>query len=257
MPRQLYAVEPFIERIYPRFYDLSYPYSVARNRYRHWIGRLLENGESSRVLDCGCGNGYHSVTAELAARSRIELIGTDIDFEALLGNRLIQRRAVADAGVMPFESSSFDLIVCESVLEHLLVPDQFLREAFRILRPGGKLLLLTSGRLHPFMIINRWLSRARVGAARLLFLLLRRPLSTTFPAYYRCNTKRALSVAATAAGFHVSSLHVASGTFGYLRFSKWLIILGALFDRMTDNRLLEFSKISLLAILERTVKHES
>jgi len=248
---KLIPVEPLVEKLYPHFYDLNYPYAVARSRYRRWIRDILESGKATRVLDCGCGDGYHAVTAELVQQNQIQLVGVDVAFAALSGNRLMKRKAVADAEALPFEKSSFDLVVCESVLEHLLAPELFLQEAFRVLQPSGRLMILTSGRWHPFMIINRWLSAAKLGAAKMLFHLLRRPLTSTFPAFYRCNSKKTLTKQATAAGLRIESLHVASGTFGYLRFSKWLIILGVLFDRMTDNRLLDFSKISLLAILQK------
>ncbi len=248
---KLLLVEPLVERLYPRFYDLSYPYAVARSRYRNWIRDLIECADATRVLDCGCGDGYHSITAELVQQNKIQLIGIDVAYSALSANRFVKRKAVADAEALPFKNSSFDLVVCESVLEHLLAPEVFLQETFRVLQPGGRLMILTSGRWHPFMIINRWLNAATLGAAKILFYLLRRPPTSTFPAFYRCNSKRVLTEQATAIGFRIESLHVASGTFGYLRFSKWLIILGALFDRMTDNRLLDFSKISLLAILQK------
>jgi SAM-dependent methyltransferase len=247
MSRKLHAVEPLVEKFYPRFYDLNYRYAVARSRYRRWIRELLDQGGVRRVLDCGCG--YHSVTAELIDQSKMQLIGIDVAFPALSANRAISTRAVADAMALPFENASFDVVVCESVLEHLLKPERFLQEALRVLRPRGKLMILTSGRWHPFMLINRLLS-GRL-AAGFLWRLLRRPLSSTFPAFYRCNSKRRLAQAAARAGFRVACLEVASGTFGYLRFSKWLIMLGIIFDRLTDNRLLDDSKIGLLAVLEK------
>lgn len=251
MPKTLHAVEPLVEKFYPRFYDLNYPYAVARSRYRRWIRDLLESGGATRILDCGCGDGYHAVTAELVRQDQIQLVGVDAAFSRLIANRFVKHKAAADAEALPFENSCFDLVVCESVLEHLLAPEKFLQEAYRVLQPSGRLMILTSGRWHPFMMINRWLSNAKIGAAKILFYLLRRPVSTTFPAFYRCNSKTALTRQAARAGFRIETLHLASGTFGYLRFSKWLIILGALFDRMTDNRLLDFSKINLLAILQK------
>jgi len=251
MPKTLHAVEPLVKKFYPCFYDLNYPYAAARSRYRRWIRDLLESGEATCVLDCGCGDGYHAVTAELVQQNQTQLIGVDVAFSALYDNSLVKHKAAAAAEALPFENSSFDLVVCESVLEHLLAPEKFLQETYRVLKPNGKLMILTSGRWHPFMVINRWLSAEKLGAAKMLFHLLRRPLTSTFPAFYRCNSKRALAKQATAADFCMESLRVASGTFGYLRFSKWLIMLGVLFDRMTDNRLLDFSKISLLAILRK------
>ena len=43
--------------------------------------------------------------------------------------------------VLPFEPSSFALVICTEVLEHLLWPQQLLSEVHRILTPGGKIVL--------------------------------------------------------------------------------------------------------------------
>ena len=249
MPGKLHAVEPLVEKFYPRFYDLNYSYAVARSRYRGWIREALGSGKLRRVLDCGCGDGYHAVTAELIGPELIQLIGIDVALASLSSNRAIRLKAAADAEAIPFGNECFDLVVCESVLEHLQAPGRFLQEAFRVLQPNGKLMILTSGRWHPFMLLNR-VMQSRL-AVKLLSHALRRPPSSIFPAFYRCNSKWRLAKQATAAGFRIASLEVASGTFGYLRFSKWLIMLGILFDRLTDNRLLDDTKINLLAILER------
>lgn len=249
MSRKLHAVEPFVEKYYPRFYDLNYRYAVARSRYRNWIRDALQAAAVRRALDCGCGDGYHAITAELIEQDRVQLFGIDIAHAALRSNGAIKMKAAADAEAMPFANDSFDLMVCESVLEHLLFPERFFQEAFRVLQPKGKLMILTSGRWHPFMMINRLITGRM--AARFLWLLLRRPLTSTFPAFYRCNSKGRLAREAARAGFRIAAIEVASGTFGYLRFSKWLIMLGIIFDRLTDNRLLDFTKINLLAILEK------
>jgi SAM-dependent methyltransferase len=42
---------------------------------------------------------------------------------------------------LPFEDRTFDLIICTEVLEHLLWPQQLLRECFRLLSEKGKLIL--------------------------------------------------------------------------------------------------------------------
>ena len=43
---------------------------------------------------------------------------------------------------LPFPDESFDVIYNKSFLEHLVHPDIFLKEAYRILKPGGKILCL-------------------------------------------------------------------------------------------------------------------
>jgi ubiquinone/menaquinone biosynthesis C-methylase UbiE len=251
MLKKLHAVEPLVERFYPQFYELTYPYSAARTRYRHWIRELLKSPRMCRVLDCGCGDGYHSISASLVEPERTQLIGIDVAVAWLSANQAIAQKVAADATAMPFVNGCCDVIVCESVLEHLETPAHFLREAFRVLPSGGRLLILTPGAWHPFMLLNRLMRPARALVAQTLWRMLRRPLSSTFPAFYRCNSKSRLARYAAASGFRISCLETASGTFGYLRFSKWLMMLGIIFDRLTDNRLLDFSKINLLAILEK------
>jgi SAM-dependent methyltransferase len=48
---------------------------------------------------------------------------------------------IDDASVLPFEAESFDVVVCSEVLEHLFEPQLAAAEAFRVLRPQGRLIV--------------------------------------------------------------------------------------------------------------------
>lgn len=52
---------------------------------------------------------------------------------------------IGPAGQLPCEEGSFDCVLSSQVLEHVIDPQEYLREAFRVLRRGGSLVLSTHG----------------------------------------------------------------------------------------------------------------
>ena len=58
-------------------------------------------------------------------------------------NRVPVARASADDGGLPIADSSIDVVIMSELIEHLVDPDGTLDEAWRVLRPGGTLLLST------------------------------------------------------------------------------------------------------------------
>jgi ubiquinone/menaquinone biosynthesis C-methylase UbiE len=106
--------------------------------------------EGLDVLDAGCGEGYMSrLLAERGARAS----GVDVS-DSLLGyarshedaGRLGLRYTVAGLEDLPYEDDSFDIAVCNHVLSDVSDPAAAVRELGRVLRPGGRLVILM---LHP------------------------------------------------------------------------------------------------------------
>ena len=86
------------------------------------------------LLDVGCGSKpYESLFAVST------YVGLDIDTPRT--RSLCIADYFYDGTIFPFDDHSFDSILCNQVLEHVFTPNQFLSEIYRVLRPGGKMLL--------------------------------------------------------------------------------------------------------------------
>lgn len=106
--------------------------------------KRLEARPGDKVLDAGCGTG--ALLHALASRQRkLELAGLDLSPEMLeiararLGGRVELRQGRLEA--MPFDDSSFDLVISTSVFHYLRRPGEALAEVWRVLRPGGRILI--------------------------------------------------------------------------------------------------------------------
>ena len=102
-----------------------------------------------RILDAGCGNGRYSRFILKQADPDALVTGFDLSQRMLKRARRRVRDprvsfASADLTHLPYADGCFDAVVCGWVLEHLADPRPGLREVARVLRPGGKFLLMTT-----------------------------------------------------------------------------------------------------------------
>jgi SAM-dependent methyltransferase len=99
------------------------------------------------VLEAGCGEGYGAgMLAEVAAG----VLALDLD--AATAAHVARRYpgtgvARANLVALPVRDDSVDAVVSLQVIEHLWEQERFLRECFRVLRPGGALVVSTPNRL--------------------------------------------------------------------------------------------------------------
>lgn len=121
--------------------------------YRHYHREFLLDLETlpggSLVLELGCGLGHDGL--ELL-RAGYRLVETDVA-PGQLGHARRMHQAegfgeaaghlLADAAHLPFADCSFDGVLMVAMLHHLPDPPGALREARRVLRPGGVLVLGT------------------------------------------------------------------------------------------------------------------
>ncbi len=112
------------------------------------------------VLDFGCGSGASAVIAIKLGAERV--VGIDLDEDRVDIARLrvrdygfsdrIEIHRATDTTRLPFDSATFDVVLAQGVIEHIHYRERsaHLREMWRLLAPGGNLLILeTPNRLWP------------------------------------------------------------------------------------------------------------
>lgn len=96
------------------------------------------NRRNIRIYEAGGGSGSILPLRRLD-RPRISVV--DIDEAQLRNNEYAETKILGDIQTYVFPPGSFDLIVCNTVIEHLDCPDQALRLFHEALAPGGLLLI--------------------------------------------------------------------------------------------------------------------
>ena len=113
--------------------------------------------EGSRILDVACGSAGNS--SWLLQRG--EYFGTDISKGGLEHAKQIGLHLTcADAEALPFCNECFDAVISTFALEHSVDPRSMLNEMRRVVKPGGRIVLLGPAWDLPFWYPNALRSRA-------------------------------------------------------------------------------------------------
>ena len=140
-------------------------YSLRQSRYDalaadidRWAGDAAAAGRQATLLDVGCDWGV--LLRYLDTRPNFDNIAiTAADFvdKAVYRRERYERFVLGDVsgGYSELASTSFDIVVCEQVLEHLEDLDGALATLDRVLKPGGKLVLGVPVFLPPLHLIRK------------------------------------------------------------------------------------------------------
>ncbi|MBN1863519.1 MAG: class I SAM-dependent methyltransferase [Victivallales bacterium] len=153
----------------PEFIE-DYRISRVKDLIAPWICRHAERGGGGDekdpassfplALDIVCGNGWYCLRLLGNWGFKGRIAGVDVSFAKTasfekeaslrgLGSRILAN--VANAELLPFRDGVFDVVYATESIEHIENPGEALREACRVLKPDGELIVTTpSGPMHKF-----------------------------------------------------------------------------------------------------------
>ncbi len=168
----------------PAYIEFTQRCKKARRFYYRYkiqtemICALLGLTKGMKVIEIGTGIGM--MACELASRgadcTALDLFYGNVQFLEYCANfyhyqvKIIQ----GDTCFLPIRDNTFDAVFSIHVFEHCWNTDRALQEQIRILKPGGKLLIIDGNLLNPFELVNQILVKyiklkGKAGGLKWLF----------------------------------------------------------------------------------------
>lgn len=119
----------------------SHPQTTYPGKLASYLFHTFGMQKGQKFLEPGCGRGEF-----LAEFYKLGLDCSGIDLSSFAGSQCpdveIKKNVDLENDKWPYPDNYFDVIYNKSLMEHLRSPDRFLKEARRVLKPGGKILCL-------------------------------------------------------------------------------------------------------------------
>lgn len=221
-----------LERFYPEVAYGGFTRVDGTMAFYLRVNALLR--PDSVVLDVGCGRGEYAQDP-VSDRRRLRVlrgkcawvIGIDVD-EAAAPNSSVDEFRFVDGLPWPVDNSSIDVCLVDNVLEHVALPDSFLAECSRVVKPAGHVCVRTPN-LYAYSTILARLIPDRLHPALLGWVQPDRRPEDVFTTQYLCNTQRKLDAALSRHGFE-SAVFAHGGEPAYLGFSAAAYAAGVLWS---------------------------
>jgi len=113
--------------LYSNLFSLSLNIKSDKN-FQTFFSAIPQN-KKSYVLNVGCGN-QKTHLDKFVKNKNIKIINSDINPSADVD-------VFCDAHYLPFENGFFDGVIITAVIEHLIRPEEAIREIYRVLKPKG------------------------------------------------------------------------------------------------------------------------
>lgn len=230
MNKELYKIQGRIKHDVARVWYKFYPIDPQNN---FWLQIEKEIKGSFKVLEIGAGSGMGDQQSFPLKGMVDKYIGIDLD-PRVMDNPNLDEAYIADASNLPFENDSFDMVFNTMVAEHLKDPLLILKEIHRVLKPGGMLLFETVNKFYypmiaasltPHWIHNFYIKRFASG----------REAEDVFPTFYKLNSRKAILSNCRKASFSKTEIFYNALPPGYLRFNKFIFLLGVFYERTVEQ----------------------
>lgn len=136
------------KQIYKQFYEIEKSHWWFRGMYRlcrDLLRRCLNgaaSAESCIIGDIGCGTGRWA--ENLSDKGTVVAIDNSIEALAICRERLLDNLVCADAYFLPIEEESLNIVTALNIIEHVSDEKKIIDDIWRVLKPGGHCLILTS-----------------------------------------------------------------------------------------------------------------
>ncbi len=110
--------------------------------YKRRVRELLAPRRDGRYLDVGAGSGRASQQLSGEYGARVVAADRSYRMSALAASRGVPYVVVSDVHGLPFAAASFDGVYADRLFQHLDDQEIALRQIIRVLRPGGRMVLV-------------------------------------------------------------------------------------------------------------------
>lgn len=127
---------------FPAFEYSEEEYFLKHRKISSLINSAIVEKNPAEILDIGCATGVGFKGLKNFDFKKI--YGVDFVDEFIeLFNRRGMTGTTADITLnsLPYESEKFDMVICNSILEHTLNPAHLVKEISRVMKPGGTLII--------------------------------------------------------------------------------------------------------------------
>lgn len=221
-------MRPSVEALTERFYHSRPDWVNGSSRFVNLVRKHLR--PEYQILDLGAGSeGPVNLLREVRT-----VIGIDRD-SYIRENSRIDQGVIGLAEHLPFRDLSFDLVVSDWMVEHLVRPESVASEVYRVLKPSGVFVFRTGNVRHYSYAIAavtpHWFHQLVANRVRRLSAA----KSDPYPTYYRMNSPKAVRGCLGRAGFVEEKVMMVEPEPSYLMFSAPSFLLGLAYERLVNR----------------------
>ena len=147
-----------------------------------------------KVLDIGAGRG---AWLEDHDKNRLKfrdlrgkvskIVGLDIS-QSIKDNKYLDEAIIYDGNKFPFGEGTFDIIICDFVLEHISAVETFSSEIFRVLKENGKFFARTPHKFNYASLLSSLFGKIKIDQSILKFAQPNKKIIDSFKTNYKINT---------------------------------------------------------------------